>query len=432
MKKILIISYHSLPYDLIASYRANAYLKHFKSFGLEPTLLTHFMGMKEHSNASVEEFEYGNVIRVPIKKSRLGIITGFIEKFALINRLSIFLRWMLGYLDARPEDIDSYFSLKSFCFSDLNIYQFDVVLGIFSPHHHLRLCYKLHKKFKIPYVLDFRDLWDNRIMKESYSPTFIEGLQDLITKNYWSRWLNSAIFFTATSEPWKLKTETITKTTGYVITNGFDAEEFHDNVKSEEEEFCVVHAGSLYQHQELNTFLEGVERFLNIVKPNNMKVKFIGANRSGGLKNKSVSLMNNPIEIIRQYLPQSICDISPRMTKRDTIVEMEKSQILLFFGHSSIKGWYSGKIFDYLGAKRNILLVPNDNGVVGDMIRKTKSGHAANTSEEVFLSLKKYYCEWKEKGYINYYGNHEVIKMYSRELQTRTLANLINKAFREN
>ncbi|WP_425390376.1 hypothetical protein [Ekhidna sp.] len=427
MKKVLIISYFSLPFDVIASYRTNAYLKHFRSFGFYPTVLTHYMGMEEQNGVSVEKDETGTVIRVPIRKSKLRALLRKAETMPILNKVSILTRWILGFLDSRPEMIDSYYSLKAYCFSELDVTKFDMVIGIYSPHHHLRLCYKLHRKFEIPYVLDFRDLWDNRILHAKYSPSAVEKIQDKLTLRWWSKWLHKASFFTTTSDPWRSKLELITDTKGEVVTNGFDEECFTNKEFRRSDLFTIIHAGALYEDLELVIFLKGCKEFLRAFPDAKFKIKFLGADKNSGPGGKRVGFLSNPVERILKYIPQDYVEITTRVPKSRVVDEMYDAQIVLFLSHPQINGWYSGKVFDYLGARKTILMVPDDHSVVGDLILKTNAGVIANTAEEVCSYLKKSYLEWQKQGEIPYHGKEEEIIRYSRRKQVEKIAGLLNR-----
>lgn len=41
LKRLIILSYHALPMDVVSSYRAKAYCDHFVSYGVYPILVTH-------------------------------------------------------------------------------------------------------------------------------------------------------------------------------------------------------------------------------------------------------------------------------------------------------------------------------------------------------------------------------------------------------
>ncbi|MEM0939660.1 MAG: hypothetical protein AAGI25_07705 [Bacteroidota bacterium] len=426
MKKILILSYHSLPLDVIASYRANAYLKHLKKFGFEPTLLTHFLGMDSDHHALREEYNYGTIIRIPFEKSLVSRFFEFLEKIPYLNKASILLRWASGYLDSDPKAIRSYEAMKNYCFKQVDFKEYHLVVGIFSPHHHLRICYKIHRRYKIPYVLDFRDLWNNRVIHNYYIPNQIEKIQDALTKRYWKKWLSKASFFTITSEAWKNKIQEFTSTKGYIITNGYDAEAFENfDMVGSNSEFVLLYAGTLYEHQRLDIFLQGCHSFIENHQPDKFKVKFIGSDRPVMVRCKVSGFMYQPKKRILDKLNSNYCEVIRRIPKVELFKEMEHSQLLLFPGFPDAPGTHTGKIFDYLGARRNILMVGDDHDVVGNMIRETNAGVIKNTPNGVSEYLISIYNQWMEIKTTAYSGNVAAIYQYSRENQVRKMGRLL-------
>ncbi len=173
--------------NVIASQRALGYANHFKKFGYYPTIITHqwekslqeqFCEPNEILQKTIkEENENYTVYKMPIGQFKRGKFLKRIEK-SLLNKFGILLSWVFGHLDTRGELLNNKLTERHFLKKHLKENQYDVVIGIFSPHYHLSNCAWLYKKFNIPYVLDFRDLWNNRIIHKKYNPNFTEKTQD--------------------------------------------------------------------------------------------------------------------------------------------------------------------------------------------------------------------------------------------------------------
>jgi hypothetical protein len=172
MKKILILSYHFEPMNVIATQRAKGYANHFKKFGFEPTIITHQWDKKYEqqlcspadilSNTIFEENQAYRVYKLPIGNFKRGRLLGAIEK-TFSNKIGILVSWICGHLDTTSKTLNCKLTERHFLKEHLKTHHYDVMMGIFSPHYHLSNCSWAHKKFNTPYVLDFRDLWDNRM-----------------------------------------------------------------------------------------------------------------------------------------------------------------------------------------------------------------------------------------------------------------------------
>lgn len=429
MKKVLILSYHSLPFDTIASYRAMAYLNHLKKMNYNPTLVTHnWLNNRISSDFEIENHSYGRIIKLPLSSSKKVKFINWLPASTFLNKVIVLVKWLLGYLDPDNSQINSYFSFKEFCFKHLKEEKYDVIIGIFSPHHHLRLCHELNKKFGIPYVLDFRDLWDNRIIHKHYQPNFREKIQDFFTEYYWKRWLKKASFFTITSEPWMKRINELTETKGYVINNGYDPELFVEatpDVKNKN--FTIIHAGSLYAHQKIEIFLEGCKLFIEKEKPQKFKIQFIGPKGNSLYPDLISGYMYKPREIIRKYLSEQYCEILSRIPKTELLSKMLSVQLLLFPSFPDAQGTFAGKIFDYISSGTNILMVPDDHSVVRQLISETKTGYVANTPDEVCSYLTDTYNVWLKNGKLKYCGDQSIVKQYTRESQVLKMATILDQ-----
>ncbi|MFY0599377.1 MAG: hypothetical protein JXR03_06875 [Cyclobacteriaceae bacterium] len=419
MKKVLVFSIFSLPLNVIASYRSMAYLKHLKGHGLEPTLITQTFGKDE---LTTEQYEYGKIIRVPLHTGSFAVkLLALLERTPLLNKVAILLRWIFGDLDPSHADVAQFLGMKKYCLEQVDFAEYDLMIGIFSPHHHLKLCYQLNKKFGTPYVLDFRDLWDNRVIHDKYNPNLVEHLQDRITRRYWKKWIDKSLFFAITSEAWKAKVNTFSKKQGVVIHNGFDHEYFDDFGKEKKtKEFVVLHSGSVYEHQELDIFLEGCADFIRGEQPTNFKVKFIGADRNSS-EGQLSGFMQNPRKTILSWLPEKFVEISPRISKEELRSHYLDCQLLLFPSFPQSPGTYAGKVFDYLGARKNIMVIPSDD-VVSALVSRTQSGNVFDNKEQVSVFLKKSYESWVRLGYLPYKGDEKEILNYARMNQVKNLA----------
>ncbi len=416
--------------DVISSYRAKGYVDHFKKHGFDPTLVTHhWQNDLSKLDISFDKSESGTVIRIPLKKTKFSNFVAKIETIKYISRLSIFIRWIFGLLDSDSRCWDSYWSMKQFTFKYLEMEKFDIVMGIFSPHYHLKLCYEINRRFGIPYFIDFRDLWDNRVIHRDYLPTITEKIQDFIIKYHWKRWLVKSIFFSVTSKEWAFKIKEILEIDGIVILNGYEEWDVSKNKNSGI--FTILHGGNLYTHQKLDIFLNGCKMFIEKCQPSRFVVKFIGA-RTRDSKDRLSSYLSNPHGLIRQYLEPKYCIISGRIPKKKLMEEMALSSLLLFPSFPNSPGTYAGKIFDYLGSYKNILVVPDDNNVISELIGSTKAGFIVNTPDEVCELLEMLYSEWEENNNLIYNGVKSEIRRFSREAQVSKLAKVLKKKLNEN
>lgn len=426
MKKLLILSYHFAPQNNIASRRTDAYAFFLKQFNVNPTIVTHDFTSDgypiESGETKFETYDNYTVIRIPFMRTNTGKIQDAFKRFPpLLNFLNLGL-WSMGHLEA--ENICSYYSYRNFLWKHLEDKKYDMVLAIYSPGHHIRMAYEIYNRFHIPYVVDYRDLWDNGLlMRTSYNPSMGRKILNYFSKIYHKRWLRKASFITSVSQP---LVEFFKNFTGsedcYRITNGYEAKSFIALEKKQSDKFQIVHGGTIYDGQDLLPFIKGVRIFwenLQMEDKKRFKIVMLGSRNEKKMNQLSESLPGVQIES------------SNRLNRAEALQVMKNASILFYPAFSTHRGIYSGKIFEYLGLGNNILVSPTDNDVVEELIEDTGAGIATSDPEVVANYLKNNFDYWNENGDTKYTGNPSLIYEYSRENQVSKMAALINQ-FLEN
>ena len=89
------------------------------------------------------------------------------------------------------------------------------------------------------------------------------------------------------------------------------------------------------------------------------------------------------------------------------------------------KGMYPGKVFEYFGARRPILCVPGDDGILDDLIRTTRTGVSCETPEGVAIFLADAFAQWQKRGRVDYEPDERAVAEYSRAVQSGRMAELL-------
>jgi len=367
MIKLLIISLHYPPDNIIAARRSEAYANHFHKFGIFPTIITDRYEKEYDKNGRwtyknhtkkdkpvIEEFETHKVIRLPRIINALQKFQFAIQKVPVLSPIFTFLLNLTGHFEMHM--LGHYYTYRNFLSEHLKHNQYDIILAIDSPHYHVKLAAYLYKKFKIPFACDFRDLYDNSILNKDYKPPFKIRLRNSLNKKYFKRWLEKSIFITATSEPWAKYYSSLSGRPGYEITNGFEPLPKMDSYNKKN--FILAHTGRLHLKQDWKIFSIGLKLFIEKVQPCGLKIVFAGIRKNA-----------KPIlELIKTYIPEDYIETHKWLDKNDVIKIQQKATLFFVASWQGFKGVYSGKIFEFLGAKKPILFAPGDNGDVVDQL----------------------------------------------------------------
>jgi hypothetical protein len=91
-------------------------------------------------------------------------------------------------------------------------------------------------------------------------------------------------------------------------------------------------------------------------------------------------------------------------------------------------GAYTGKVFEYLGARRPILAVPAGNGPLEELLHRTRAGTSASTPEEIAAYLEPAWRQWRSTGVFAYSPDDAAIAQYSRVRSAEKLAVLLDNS----
>ncbi|MBP6432285.1 MAG: hypothetical protein KA319_11000 [Ferruginibacter sp.] len=413
MKQILIVTYYFPPYNIIASRRPYHWATYLSQF-YKVTVLTRSWtgtedGMRdiaiENLASSTQQLnENLTCISIPYKK-----YSPKTQHNGLINKIKLRYRHLFGdFLDI--EFINENFEAQ--ILSTVKNINPSLILYTCNPYQFLPIAQNIYNSTGINYIIDFRDLYNWSVLRKH--PTFKQWLYKKIILYRTKKWLATATGVTTVSPPIQNILKNIFKKDVQVIYNGFDEEQCKSlqNIEEDKGVFTISYIGNI--NAELNTtyFTKGLQLFFNDCNPTTV-VNFIGVSKSQQ-------------QVLEPALQQVKYNFLGWMPHEQALQHAKQSSLLVYMGWSEYKGILSGKIFDYLGVQRTILLAPGDEGVIEDLLSKTNVGIIANSAEEVYGALKKLYLQWKDNGQVDYNGKLNEIADYSRQQQAIKLKQVID------
>lgn len=392
-KKILIVTYWFPPLEGIATLRPFSWAQEF-SIDNEITVLTINPNITEFKSEVIhsENSRY-KVLTLPFKNPRN---TKFTHLYQNIR----------GNLDYSKNAYSIFFPFLS---EHLKDNKYDIAIGTCNPIDIAKCLSKIYKKFKLKYILDFRDFWFLNLHKKDLS-SFEKLKHNYFYHFFIKKWIKTVVFSSTVSE---YITDYFVNfnTKSYTIYNGFFKDEVNNLSAVKNDTFTLSCIGQIYSHQNLYILLNGIDLFYTPEKK--VKINFIGLPLKEHKRIKFKLLKN--------------VTVSDRIEKNKSDKIKNNSDILFFVGWNGYKGIYSGKIFEYLGAKKNILIAPSDEDVIEKLLKETNAGEVANTPEEVCAYLERKYTEWESNGFLEYKGIDEKINFYTRENQAKILMNKIEE-----
>lgn len=408
--------------DVVASYRIKAYCDFFYENGLFPTLVTHRWerddnGWAFHNGEDEikrEQYHTCEVFRLP--RPMLKGCNG-----PVVGKIRTIWHLMRGDLDA--ELTSSYRVFRTFLLQHLVTTRYDVVLGIFSPHFDLKLTYEVGRKFAIPCILDFRDLWVNQIVTSQYRPSPRQYLFNFFVRSYWRIWLKQSLFFSTTSKEWIVYLKRLSGRDGIIVRNGYD------NIFSltpggganRPKKFVVTYFGRLYPNQSLDAITSGIRQFIASEIPGtDFAIQLIGIKRAGNFDGLNELLKRIPREYVEVigYMP------------REKLLTYcaENSSLFLLPNFAENNGQFMVKSYDYISLRKPVIVAPSNGSETELLIRDLDAGIVTSSGKEVAAFIKKCYGRFKAGKPLKLDYSVDRFEFYSRRNQVRIMAQHIKEA----
>jgi glycosyltransferase involved in cell wall biosynthesis len=202
------------------------------------------------------------------------------------------------------------------------------------------------------------------------------------------------------------------------LENGFDPELFPPSPGPRRDVFRLCYTGTFRSHlQSPRPVLEAVAGLIGsgAIPKERLEVAFYEPTAEQVERAWPGALTTLPVRVF------------PRVSHREVIEIQQRSAALLLLTVAGQKGVLTGKLFDYLGAGRPVLAVPDDQGDVAELLTRTGAGVSASAPEAIARILKQWYDQWAAGGDISLRRREEQVQAYSRRAQARRLAEWLDE-----
>jgi glycosyltransferase involved in cell wall biosynthesis len=292
--------------------------------------------------------------------------------------------------------------------------QIDLLLTT-SPPNSVHLIGAAAKRITgIPWVADVRDSIvanpDRRI--ESAAVRVKEQTQQLVARQI-ARHADGVVAVTA-----QIASElTALSPTGRVVTipNGADFDDFAGLARHPDERMRITHTGSFFGKRNPRPFLTA----LGAVDAN-VVARFVGDFRRADLDWAHAQNLDGKFELI---------PFAPR--RRSLELQRDSDVLLLLLPDVGERGRDvpSGKVYEYLAARRPILAAVPPNGTAADLIREARAGVVVSPDDvdEMRDAIETFGKQWKQAGLPDPELSAELERRISRTERVRELAEFLHE-----
>lgn len=421
-KTVLIISYYFPPRPAIASLRIRGLAKYLSAYGWSPVILTAALPAEPESRFEVVQTIYpgGATSRW---KQKLGLEKdkGFQEQIGITlpsreGKVSITSKFVniAKAIIAYPDDEKEWYP---FAVNEghmlIKSRQFDAIISSAGPYTCHLIANELKARHGLPWIADFRDLWtQNHYYSYGFPRLLFERRLELKT-------LGVADALVTVSEPLAQKLKTLHRNKRVsAITNGFDIDDVDTAPLTKQ--LTITYTGQLYQGKRDPVLLfQALSELIaeKMIDASQIRIRFFG---------------DAPFWLeqeVMQYGLSEVVSLHSNMPRDVALCKQRESHVLLLLNWDdpSEQGVYTGKVFEYLAAKRPILALGGPGGVVKELLNETNSGVHINALSDLKDLLLLWYKEFKQNSSVSYNGNWNAIEKYSHREMARKFAHLLDE-----
>lgn len=434
MKNLLVITYYFPPSGGPGVQRVLKHVKYLREFGWNPIVFT-------VRDADYPAFDYSLINEIPkdIKVIRskifepynfyrkltgkkpgepvdVNIIKKEGAKLSFKEQIIEFIRGTFFIPDAR---IGWYFTSKRELNEAIKENNIDAIYSSSPPYTCSVIAKYAKKKLKVPWIAGFRDPWTD----------FIQAPPRWFLPKYIDKSMEKSVFTTADAVEvaWLgIQKDAVQKYPNLPndkfihIPNGFDSEDYPNIEQKRNEVFTLTYTGSMYGKRNPKALLDAIESLVQHSKiaKDDFILQFIG--RFGQEVHQMMDQTSFKDRIITtNYIPHN-----------ESIKKLLESDALLLIVDESKESEeiVPGKVYEYLGTYKPLLVVAPEQGAIADLIQETGAGLIAHQSniKKIADNFYQLFELWKSNSFLNTI-NVQSINGYERKESTRKLADLLNK-----
>ncbi|MDX8554051.1 glycosyltransferase [Tenacibaculum sp. 1B UA] len=421
--RALIITYYWVPAGGSGVQRWLKFVKYLRDFGIEPVIYTVDGANYPIIDTSLEKDipegievvkstirEPNNIFSI-LKKSETKTSAGFLDlNPSLIGQVMQYVRANYFIPDARKFWVKpSVNKLKKY----LKENTIDAIITTGPPHSLHLIGLQLKKELGLKWIADFRDPWTDIDYFHQLPLTEKAKAKHHQLEQEVLRYANASL---VVGETMKKNYQKFSKNI-HVITNGFDSEENNKENVILDEKFSITHIGLMNADRNPKILWRALSELCKEDKEftEDLEIKLIGKVAEEVEKALGVYEFKNITKIA--YVPH-----------KEVQQHQKTSQVLLLAVNKvpSAKGIITGKIFEYLQAKRPILAVGPEDGDLAEILVKTNSGTIVDFDDVVKIKkeIKLLYNQYK-KGVLEV--NSKNIEHYHRKKLTEKLSIILKQ-----
>jgi glycosyltransferase involved in cell wall biosynthesis len=394
--KILQISYHYPPMGGAGVQRALKFSKYFPEFGIQPVVLAAHEPGYVSDPSLVEELPPTLLIERIEHTPMLTRLRNRLEPVRANHAAqsndsaSRSMGWkrslrdfaLRAYASSQFPDDKSGWSQRAFkrACELVRDEKVDLILATAPPYSALALAAQVAAATGRPWVADYRDLW---IVNANYAGPAWRRWLDRRTETAWLNKANGVVAVTPDMQR-VLQARVPQSCAVAMIPNGYDEADFVGKEPAEKPRsvYRIVHTGTFYGQRSPEDFLNALEIVFNreSAMAQRIRLRFVGA--IGGR-------FAAALDAFEARWP-GVLERTGFVMHAQAVTELLAADLLLLVigSGTEARGVLTGKLFEYLRARKPVLLLGPDDGDAANLLRCYAVGAIAPADDPLAMAVQ--------------------------------------------
>lgn len=410
MRKVLVVAWYFPPWGGAGVQRTVKHVKYLPLFGWQPVILTGPMPRAGLSDPTLaKDLDQASVVR-----RTHALLPPAVLPWRVRHALT---RWLLV-----SDEQAGWYPFALAAASDLiKSGSIDAVYTTSTPYTAHLTGLRLKQRFDLPWIADFRDPWaDNAAIRP---PTAWH-------RRRIGRWeqqvINTADRVTVVSDPMAQALRAAYPHVGaqrfLSLPNGYDPDDFAHTEPAGRQpgRMGIVYSGSFYGQRSSQPFLQALR---NVLDRGDLPRSAIHVRLVGNVGQATT-------DQVRALELGDVVEATGYVAHRQSVAYVLGADVLLLMiapGPESA-GVLTGKIFEYLAARRPVLAVTPPSAAA-DLIRESRAGVVVDPDDGAAIErlLVEWHGQW-QRGELNCASDTGVVERFDRRRLTQALAQALDHA----
>jgi glycosyltransferase involved in cell wall biosynthesis len=421
VNRVLVVSYFYPPFSSVGATRVSKMTRYLRDAGWAPHVLTvdacdyprtlPVEIPQESITRARQLFDLASIPRTLVGGKRFAtqrVAPGQSKRWAMLWRLGQVYRHLVCFPDGQ---IGWRWSAVGRGIQLAKEFRPDIILSSSLPNTSHLVARAIARQADIPWVAELRDLWTDNHNFRRIQP--LRALEARLERSV----LSDADALVTVSEVWAEHLRVKYNRPTFVVPNGFDPTDYPRESHADTRVFRLVYTGMLYNgKQDPDPLFVAVRKLADSgrIDPKWFRLQFVGQYLGpvAGLANeRGVS---------------AFVDVGAPVSYLESLKLQSRATALLFLDWINDKtaGWYSAKIYEYLGAGRPVLSIGPTHSVVARLLARTGAGEAAATSEQIIAILERWLTQFERGEGLPYAADEAIRRRFQRQEAARLMASV--------